>query len=66
MEDASGKVTEVYIKIGNKYWMWMGLAGMGWVEQPPQTTPQPSTLPSDLISQIKQMQQDVENAKVRF
>ena len=66
MEDANGKVTEVYIKIGDKYWIWMGMAGMGWVEQPPQTTPATSTLPSDLVSQIKQIQQDVENSKVRF
>ena len=65
MEDANGKVTEVYIKIGDQYWIWMGLAGMGWVEQPPQaTTAEP--LPSDLLSQIKAMQQDVEHAKVRL
>ena len=66
MEDANGKVTEVYIKIGDKYWMWMGIAGMGWIEQPPQTTTTTSTIPSDLVSQIKQMQQDVEHSKARF
>jgi regulation of enolase protein 1 (concanavalin A-like superfamily) len=65
-EDANGKVTEVYIKIGDKYWMYMGLAGMGWIEQPPQTTTAQSTMPSDLASQIKQLQQDVEHSKVRF
>jgi regulation of enolase protein 1 (concanavalin A-like superfamily) len=65
MEDANGKITEVYIKIGDKYWMYMGLAGMGWIEQPPQTTTA-SSVSSDLASQIKQLQQDVEHSKVRF
>jgi regulation of enolase protein 1 (concanavalin A-like superfamily) len=64
MEDSSGKVTEVYIKIGDKEWIW--LQGIGWIEQPPQTTPTTSTIPSDLGSQIKQMQQDVEHSKARF
>jgi hypothetical protein len=65
-EDANGKVTETYIKIGDRYWIWFGIAGMGWVEQPPQTTPTTSTLPSDLVSQLKQMQQGVENSSVHF
>jgi regulation of enolase protein 1 (concanavalin A-like superfamily) len=63
MEDASGKVTEVYIKIGDKYWIY--IAGMGWIEQPPPTAAD-SSLSSDLASQIKQAQQDMENSKVRF
>jgi regulation of enolase protein 1 (concanavalin A-like superfamily) len=65
MEDANGKVTEVYIKIGDKYWMYMGLAGMGWMKQPPQTTTA-SAVSSDLASQIKELQQDVEHSKARF
>jgi hypothetical protein len=66
MEDTIGKVTETYIKIGDKYWIWLGIAGMNWVEQPPQTTTTTAAIPSDLASQIKQLQQDAENAKVRF
>jgi regulation of enolase protein 1 (concanavalin A-like superfamily) len=65
MEDGSGKVTMEMISIGDKSWLWMGMAGMGWVEQPPQTTPT-SSLPSDLSSQLKKAQQDVENSKARF
>jgi regulation of enolase protein 1 (concanavalin A-like superfamily) len=65
MEDANGKITEVYIKIGEKYWMYMGLAGMGWIEQPQQTTTA-SSVSSDLASQFKQLQQDVEHSKARF
>jgi len=65
MEDANGKITEVYIKIGDKYWMYTGFAGMGWVEQPPQTTTA-SSVSSDLASQFKQVQQDVEHSKARF
>jgi regulation of enolase protein 1 (concanavalin A-like superfamily) len=65
-EDASGNVTEVYIKIGDRYWIWFGMAGMGWVEQPVQTTPTTSTLPSDFVSQLKQVQQDVANSTAHF
>jgi regulation of enolase protein 1 (concanavalin A-like superfamily) len=50
MEDANGKVQEVYIHIGDKEWMYM--PGMGWIEQPPQTTT-PAGVPSDLADQIK-------------
>jgi regulation of enolase protein 1 (concanavalin A-like superfamily) len=64
-EDANGKITETYIKIGDKYWIWFGMAGMGWVEQPPATTAD-SSMPSDLVSQLKQVQKDAANAKVRF
>jgi hypothetical protein len=63
MEDANGTVTEVYIKIGDQYWIWM--YGLGWIVQPPQET-QPSDLPSDLASQLEQAQQDVANSKARF
>jgi hypothetical protein len=66
MEDVSGKVTETYIKIGDKYWAWFGVAGMNWVEQPLQTTTTTAAITSDLASQIKQLQQDAGNAKVRF
>jgi regulation of enolase protein 1 (concanavalin A-like superfamily) len=66
MEDATGKVTEVYIKIGDTYWMWMGLAGMGWIEQPPQASPTPSTTPSDIADQLEQAMKDVANSKARF
>jgi regulation of enolase protein 1 (concanavalin A-like superfamily) len=65
-EDANGKITEVYIRIGDRYWMYTGMAGMGWVEQPAQTTTPGSSLSSDLVSQIKQTQQDVEHSKARF
>jgi hypothetical protein len=66
MEDVSGKVTETYIKIGDKYWAWFGIAGMNWVEQPLQTTTTTAAITSDLASQIKQLQQDAGNAKLRF
>jgi regulation of enolase protein 1 (concanavalin A-like superfamily) len=65
MEDSNGKVTEVYITIGDKRWIWMGAAGMGWMEQPYQAATSTS-LPSDLASQLKQAQQDVNKSKVRF
>jgi regulation of enolase protein 1 (concanavalin A-like superfamily) len=64
IEDASGQVTEVSIKIGDKYWIWM--YSLGWIEQPPQTTPEPSAEPSDLASQLREAQEDVANSKARF
>ncbi len=51
MEDASGKVQEVYIRIGDKEWLY--LPGLGWVEQPPSTTPVPSGATSDLMDSVK-------------
>jgi regulation of enolase protein 1 (concanavalin A-like superfamily) len=65
MEDGNGKVTMETISIGEKSWIWMGLAGLGWVEQPPQTKPA-SSMPSDLSNQLKQAQQDIKNSKARF
>jgi regulation of enolase protein 1 (concanavalin A-like superfamily) len=50
MEDAAGTVQEVYISIGDKYWMYV--PGMGWIEQPLSTTPAAEA--SDLAAQIKQ------------
>jgi regulation of enolase protein 1 (concanavalin A-like superfamily) len=66
MEDANGKVTEVYIKIGETYWIWFGVGDMGWVKQPPQTTTPPSSISSDLAAQLKQVMADVKNSKARF
>jgi hypothetical protein len=63
MEDANGKITEVYIRIGDKYWMWMGIGDIGWVEQQPQAT---SSISSDLSAQLKQVMQDVANSKAHF
>jgi regulation of enolase protein 1 (concanavalin A-like superfamily) len=66
MEDANGNVTEVYIKIGNKYWMWIGIGGMGWVEQQPQTTTTSPGASSDIAAQLKKAMQDVANSKASF
>lgn len=66
MEDANGNVTEVYIKIGNKYWMWLGVGGMGWVEQQPQTTTTSPGGSSDIAAQLKKAMQDVANSKASF
>jgi regulation of enolase protein 1 (concanavalin A-like superfamily) len=65
MEDGKGTVSEVYISIGDKKWIWMGAAGMGWIEQPQQSN-QPNAIPSDLASQLKQAQKDIGNSKARF
>jgi regulation of enolase protein 1 (concanavalin A-like superfamily) len=51
MEDAGGKVQEVYISIGDRQWMYM--PGMGWIEQG-QAAPGPGAAASDLAEQIKQ------------
>jgi regulation of enolase protein 1 (concanavalin A-like superfamily) len=67
MEDDKGKVTMETISIGEKRWIWMGMGGMGWVEQPPQTAPAASSsLSSDFQSQLKKVQQDVAGSKARF
>jgi regulation of enolase protein 1 (concanavalin A-like superfamily) len=47
--EEGGKATEVYIKIADKWWMWM--PGMGWIEQQPQIGQ--NQMPSDLASQLK-------------
>jgi regulation of enolase protein 1 (concanavalin A-like superfamily) len=65
-EDTNGAVTELYIIIGDSQWIWFGLAGMGWVEQPPQTTPTSSTTSSDVADQLEQALKDVANSKARF
>jgi regulation of enolase protein 1 (concanavalin A-like superfamily) len=65
LEDGSGKVTEMYITIGDKNWIWMGIADMGWIEQPPKSS-SPGAVPSDLASQLKQIQKDVKNSRARF
>jgi regulation of enolase protein 1 (concanavalin A-like superfamily) len=62
-EDAGGKVTETYITIGDKTWIWF--PSMGWVEQPPKT-PAETSIPSDLADQLKKAQQDLEKSKMRF
>jgi regulation of enolase protein 1 (concanavalin A-like superfamily) len=65
MEDGTGRVTEVYITIGDRNWIWMGAAGMGWIEQPAQTN-QSSSLPADLASQLKKAQQDVNSTGLKM
>jgi hypothetical protein len=62
LEDASGKITETYITIGNKTWIWLPMKG--WMEQPPKTTE--TSIPSDLADQLKKAQQDIEHSKMRF
>jgi regulation of enolase protein 1 (concanavalin A-like superfamily) len=65
MEDGSGRVSEVYITIGDRNWIWMGAAGMGWIEQPAGTSSS-SPMPVDLAGQIKQAQQDLKNSGLKF
>lgn len=63
MEDNSGNITETYITIGEKTWIWFPM--IGWVEQeaPPTTE---TTIASDLADQLMKAQQDMENSKMRF
>ncbi len=67
MEDGDGNVTVEMISIGDKSWIWMGMAGMGWVEQSGQAAvSHPSVMPTDWQGQFNEAFLQAKDSKWRF